>query len=76
MDVDVGLLQEILLSLQKKIRDQSFAILQIYRQLSNLSKIIADQIGDKSVDKQKQIIDFASGLLDDIQNFSNSMEGK
>lgn len=80
MNVDVGLLQDILLSIQERVRDQNVAILRIYRQLSNLSKLLADMIDDmiddKPVDMRVKIIDFASGLLDDIEKLNSSMEGK
>lgn len=74
--MDVGLLQDILRSIQERVRDQNVAILRIYRQLSNLSKLLADMIDDKSVDMRVRIIDFASGLLDDIEKLYSSTEGK
>ena len=74
--MDVGLLQDILRSIQERVRDQNVAILRIYRQLSNLSKLLADMIDDKSVDMRARIIDFASGLLDDIEKLYSSTEGK
>lgn len=77
MNANVELLQDILISIQKRVRDQNVAILRIYRQLSNLSKLLADMIDDKSVDMRRaRIIDFASGLLDDIEKLNSSMEGK
>lgn len=76
MNVDVELLQDILRSIQERVRDQNVAILRIYRQLSNLSKLLADMIDDKSVDMRVRIIDFASGLLDDIEKLYSNTEGK
>lgn len=73
MNVDVG---DILRTIQERVREQNVAILRIYRQLSNLSKLLADMIDDKSVDMRVRVIDFASGLLDDIEKLNSSREGK